>query len=120
MSRTVFRNSQMTTFTSIEGDWTNTISYTNLYSDNKLTNKIGKYSEYYNTSQKAGLYLFQGNVCFDDKEKSALTLGANSILVPGAFKYNNQLVFGSGKYLNKKGTVQTIVKEIVEHIITIN
>jgi hypothetical protein len=109
----------MTTYTSVTGDWTNTLSYTNLYSDNKLTNKIGKYSEYYNTNEKGGLYLFEGNICFDDKEKSALTFGANSILVPGEFKYNNPLIFGSGKYLNKKGTVQVIVKEIVESIIRI-
>lgn len=115
MHITVFRNSQQTTVSTVTGEWENFISYTNLYSDNKLKNKVGKYSETYSVSVKGGVYFFQGNACFDDKHKSSITFGQNNISYPRT-KYVDQIISGSGKYLNKSGTVNSdLGGEIVKY-----
>jgi hypothetical protein len=110
MRLTVYRNTQMTTFTTFEGDWRNEIAYTNLYSDNKLKHKIGKFSETFSVSEKGGVYLFQGNVCFDDKQQSSITFGENNIFYP-INKFVDQIISGTGKYLNKPGKVNVDIKD---------
>jgi hypothetical protein len=120
MNITVFRNSQQTTVSTVTGEWENFISYTNLYSDNKLKHKIGKYSETYSVSAKGGVYLFKGNACFDDKDKSSVTFGENNISYPRTI-YVDQIISGYGKYLNKKGKVKAdLGGEIVKYEIKFN
>lgn len=111
-----YRSSNMTTTTVYNGSWKQDTSYTNLFSDPKLTNKIGKYTQTFFKSSEGGVYLFTGNFCLNDDSNSFISFQDNNIYIPNKSKFVEPVVAAGGKYLGKNGVVKTLLgKNVVEH-----
>ena len=112
-----YRSAHMITTTVYNGSWKQDTSYTDLFLDPKLCNKVGKYTETFFKSTDGGVYLFTGNLCLNDSSQSFISFQDNNIYYPNKNKFTEPVVASGGKYLGKKGVVKTLLGEqIVKHV----
>lgn len=107
--RVFYRSRNMTDTTVQNGSWSETTSYTNLYSDVKLTKLVGKYTETFSVSTEGGVYLFTGNFCLNGETQTFISFQDNDIYLPNKIKFTEPVVASGGKYLGKKGIVKTLL-----------